>query len=84
LAAAYRRRPGAEGHISHLKRRFGWNRTRLKGHTDARFWPTTSGEWRLLHLPDEPTASPINQTQDGFGDLAPGNRLGDYGFIKSM
>lgn len=34
----YRWRSGAEGRISHLKRRFGWNRTRLKGHTGARIW----------------------------------------------
>src|SRR5487761_199944 len=34
----YRWRAGAEGRISHLKRRFGWNRTRLKGHTGARIW----------------------------------------------
>ena len=34
----YRWRAGAEGRISHLKRRFGWNRTRLKGHAGARIW----------------------------------------------
>ena len=34
----YRWRAGAEGRISHLKRRFGWNRTRLKGHTGAQIW----------------------------------------------
>src|SRR5487761_278161 len=34
----YRWRAGAEGRISSLKRRFGWNRTRLKGHTGARIW----------------------------------------------
>ena len=34
----YRWRAGAEGRISHLKRRFGWNRTRLKGLGGARIW----------------------------------------------
>ena len=34
----YRWRAGAEGRTSHLKRRFGWNRTRLKGHTGAQLW----------------------------------------------
>ena len=34
----YRWRAGAEGRISHLKRRFGWNRTRLKGHAGAQIW----------------------------------------------
>jgi hypothetical protein len=54
----YRWRAGAEGRISYLKRRFGWNGTRLKGHTGAQIWsgyeswPATSGEWRLL--PDDP------------------------------
>jgi IS5 family transposase len=34
----YRWRAGAEGRISHLKRRFRVNRTRLKGHTGAQIW----------------------------------------------
>jgi IS5 family transposase len=34
----YRWRAGAEGRISYLKRRFGWARTRLEGHTGARLW----------------------------------------------
>lgn len=34
----YRWRAGLEGRISHLKRRFGWNRSRLKGHAGARIW----------------------------------------------
>lgn len=34
----YRWRSGGEGRISHLKRRFGWNRTRLKDHAGARIW----------------------------------------------
>jgi IS5 family transposase len=34
----YRWRAGAEGRISHLKRRFGLGRTRLKGFTGARIW----------------------------------------------
>jgi IS5 family transposase len=34
----YRWRAGAEGRISHLKRRYGLNRTRLKGHTGAQIW----------------------------------------------
>ena len=34
----YRFRAGAEGRISHLKRRFGLNRTRLKGHAGAQIW----------------------------------------------
>ena len=34
----YRYRAGVEGRISHLKRRFGWNRSRLKGHDGARIW----------------------------------------------
>ena len=31
-------RVGAEGRISHLKRRYGLNRSRLKGHPGARTW----------------------------------------------
>jgi len=31
-------RVGAEGRISHLKRRYGLNRSRLKGHPGARAW----------------------------------------------
>ena len=34
----YRWRAGAEGRISHLKRRFGWNRSRLKGQMGAQIW----------------------------------------------
>jgi len=34
----YRFRCGAEGRISGLKRRRGWNRSRLKGHAGARIW----------------------------------------------
>ena len=34
----YRWRAGAEGRISHLKRRYGLNRTRLKGHAGAQIW----------------------------------------------
>ena len=39
-----RYRVGAEGRISHLKRRYGMRRTRLKGHDGAR---TTVG-WAIL------------------------------------
>ena len=31
-------RVGAEGRISHLKRRYGLNRSRPKGHPGARTW----------------------------------------------
>jgi transposase, IS5 family len=34
----YRWRAGAEGRISHLKRRYGLNRTRLKGYVGAQIW----------------------------------------------
>jgi IS5 family transposase len=34
----YRFRAGSEGRISHLKRRHGLGRTRLKGHEGARIW----------------------------------------------
>ncbi len=34
----YRWRAGAEGRISHLKRRYGLNRTRLKGYAGAQVW----------------------------------------------
>jgi len=37
-------RVGAEGRISHLKRRYGLNRSRLKGHTGARTWAA----WSIL------------------------------------
>jgi IS5 family transposase len=37
-------RVGAEGRISHLKRRYGLDRSRLKGHTGARTWAA----WALL------------------------------------
>jgi transposase, IS5 family len=33
-----RYRVGCEGRISHLKRRYGLRRTRLKGHQGARTW----------------------------------------------
>jgi IS5 family transposase len=35
-------RVGAEGRISHLKRRYGLDRSRLKGHTGARTWAAWS------------------------------------------
>lgn len=34
----YRHRAGAEGRISHLKRRYGLARSRLKGHEGAKIW----------------------------------------------
>jgi len=34
----YRFRAGSEGRISHLKRRHGWRRTRLKNQAGARIW----------------------------------------------
>ncbi len=34
----YRHRAGAEGRISHLKRRYGLGRSRLKGHDGAKIW----------------------------------------------
>jgi IS5 family transposase len=37
-------RVGAEGRISHLKRRYGLNRSRLKGHPGARTWAA----WSIL------------------------------------
>ena len=37
-------RVGAEGRISHLKRRYGLNRSRLKGHPGARTWAA----WAIL------------------------------------
>jgi IS5 family transposase len=37
-------RVGAEGRISHLKRRYGLNRSRLKGHAGARAWAA----WAIL------------------------------------
>jgi transposase, IS5 family len=39
-----RYRTGAEGRISHLKRRYGLNRSRLKGHDGQRIWT----EWSIL------------------------------------
>ena len=39
-----RYRVGAEGRISHLKRRYGLRRTRLKGHHGARTWTA----WGIL------------------------------------
>ena len=37
-------RVGAEGRISHLKRRYGLGRSRLKGHPGARTWAA----WAIL------------------------------------
>lgn len=34
----YRWRAGSEGRISHLKRRYGLKRTRLKGYAGAQIW----------------------------------------------
>lgn len=39
-----RYRTGAEGRISHLKRRYGLNRTRLKGDEGQQIWT----EWAIL------------------------------------
>jgi IS5 family transposase len=39
-----RYRTGAEGRISHLKRRYGLDRSRLKGHNGQRIWT----EWSIL------------------------------------
>ncbi len=39
-----RYRTGAEGRISHLKRRYGLDRSRLKGHEGQRIWT----EWAIL------------------------------------
>jgi IS5 family transposase len=39
-----RYRTGAEGRISHLKRRYGLDRSRLKGHDGQRIWT----EWSIL------------------------------------
>ncbi|MGD0454473.1 MAG: transposase [Solirubrobacteraceae bacterium] len=39
-----RYRTGAEGRISHLKRRYGMGRSRLKGHEGQRIWT----EWAIL------------------------------------
>jgi IS5 family transposase len=39
-----RYRTGAEGRISHLKRRYGMNRSRLKGHDGQQIWT----EWAIL------------------------------------
>jgi IS5 family transposase len=39
-----RYRTGAEGRISHLKRRYGMSRSRLKGHDGQRIWT----EWSIL------------------------------------
>jgi IS5 family transposase len=36
--AAVKWRTGCEGRISHLKRDWAWNRTRLRGHNGARTW----------------------------------------------
>jgi IS5 family transposase len=41
-----RYRVGAEGRISHLKRRYGLGRSRLKGHQGARTWVA----WCILDL----------------------------------
>ncbi len=37
-------RVGAEGRISHLKRRYGLNRSRLKGHAGQQSWTA----WAIL------------------------------------
>jgi transposase, IS5 family len=47
-----RYRTGAEGRISHLKRRYGLDRSRLKGHEGQQIWT----EWRSW--PTTPTRSP--------------------------
>jgi hypothetical protein len=39
-----RYRAGMEGRISHLKRRYGLQRSRLKGHTGQRTWTS----WAIL------------------------------------
>ena len=39
-----RYRTGAEGRISHLKRRYGLGRSRLKGHEGQQIWT----EWSIL------------------------------------
>ena len=39
-----RYRTGAEGRISHLKRRYGRDRSRLKGHDGQQIWT----EWSIL------------------------------------
>jgi IS5 family transposase len=39
-----RYRTGEEGRISHLKRRYGLNRSRLKGHAGREIWT----EWTIL------------------------------------
>jgi len=39
-----RYRTGAEGRISHLKRRYGMNRSRLKGDEGQQIWT----EWSIL------------------------------------
>ena len=31
-------RTGSEGRIAYLKRRYGWRRTRLRGHEGAKIW----------------------------------------------
>jgi transposase, IS5 family len=31
-------RTGSEGRIAYLKRRYGWRRTRLRGHNGAKIW----------------------------------------------
>jgi transposase, IS5 family len=38
FVAAVKWRTGCEGRISHLKRDWAWNRTRLRGHVGARTW----------------------------------------------
>jgi transposase, IS5 family len=38
FVAAVKWRTGCEGRISHLKRDWAWNRTRLRGHAGARTW----------------------------------------------
>jgi IS5 family transposase len=38
FVAAVKWRTGCEGRVSHLKRDWAWNRTRLRGHAGARTW----------------------------------------------
>jgi IS5 family transposase len=49
----YRHRAGAEGRISHLKRRYGLARSRLKGHEGAKIW---AGYGVLAHNVDRRVA----------------------------
>lgn len=44
MRALQRYRTGEEGRISHLKRRYGMGRSRLKGHEGQKIWT----EWGIL------------------------------------